>query len=104
MSSIGLIFRSDSSAVNLSKEFVPQPLGTVEGVTAAIEKCAGESMNGLYLELTGRSLRLEIEDQNPPRVVSAIGVWGDAEMGVIRCICGSLGARFYDSEMSEFFD
>lgn len=104
MSSIGLIFISDVSSEALSKDFVPRPLGSLEKVVGAVERCTGRIVEDNRVELESRALRLEIEERNEPRTISVIGVWGEEEMKVIQCLCSSFGARFYDSEMSEFID
>lgn len=44
------------------------------------------------------------EDSLEPRTISVSGVWGKAEMGVIRELCLALGARFYDAETADFIE
>lgn len=104
MSSIGLLFIAVSDAEDLPADFVPRSLGSFEQVVAAIERCTGRTVTGNQVDLTPRFLLLDLEDRDEPRVVTATGVWGDDEREVIRCLCNSLGARFYDSEEEEFIE
>lgn len=100
MSSIGIIFREDNALDILPSDWKPVPLGTKQVVTAAVERA-------LAAETTELSLRLTIDndDDSPdPRTISASGVWGPRESGVIRTICRDLAARFYDAEAGEFVE
>ena len=50
----------------------------------------------------GLCLELEIGDDEPPRSITAAGVFGDAEVLLLRSLCRQLSASFYDSEEGDF--
>ena len=107
MSSIGVIFRAEGDADSLTKDWKPEPLGTREAVVAAIQQGApGISCEGPISLFEKMSLWLELEiDEGPyPRSITVAGVWGERELSYVSSLCRQLGARCYDSELSEFID
>lgn len=105
MSSIGLIVRSASEVDALPADWEPEALGERTALRRLLVSLGGESLQGadrysfrnhdLWLEL-------EIDDDDPPRSLTAAGVFGESEVEVLRHICQQLSARFYSSEEGRF--
>ena len=104
MSSIGIIVRAESDVDTLPRDWIPEPLGTRDAVMAVIQLNAPGAVGDLRLSLQALSLNLELEiDAGPlPKSITVSGVWGPKEPLFVGALCKRLGARFYDSEMSEF--
>lgn len=101
MSSVGIIFKEARQLDTLPKDWIPAPLGTRLKVSEIVEGIMRTAPPGsLALTVTVESE----EDSLEPRTISVSGVWGDAEMGVIRALCLALGARFYDAETADFIE
>lgn len=101
MSSVGIIFREARQLDTLPKDWIPEPLGTRQKVSEIVEGIMRAVPSGrLALTVTVESE----EDSLEPRTISVSGVWGDAEMGVIRALCLALEARFYDAETADFIE
>jgi len=101
MSSIGMIFKADSQVHTLPVDWVPCPLGPrnfVEQVVSAAMQTAQDEITSLSVNVENAS---ECAD---PRIISVSGVWGETETKVIRSICRSLDARFYDAELADFIE
>lgn len=97
MSSIGVIFRSDVAVDSLPKGWVPPALGKRDEVLEVVRLCVPPSDPQLALNVT-------VEDGMEPRAISVSGVWGEKERAVLKAICTSLDARFYDAEACSFID
>lgn len=98
MSSIGIIVKASQEAAELGPEWVPQPLGARVKVAALVEQYIPQTDNSLSLVI---QIEPEEESQDP-RSISVSGVWGQRESAVLRQLCSSLGARFFDAESGEF--
>jgi len=105
MSSIGVIVRTDEALAAFSPEWVPEVLGTPHELKALIESVGGIAMSNsarFDLRPTGLALELEIGDDDPPKSITASGVFGEAEVALLQQICRSLSANFFDSEEGRF--
>lgn len=101
MSSTGMIFRESRQLATLPKDWVPVPLGSRLEVTEIVDGIMRTPTSGsLALTLTIESEEGSVE----PRIISVSGVWGEAEMGVVRALCLALEARFYDAETADFIE
>lgn len=101
MSRIGLIFRETRQLDTLPKGWIPEPLGERSNVTEIVAGIIrAVPLDSLALTVTVESE----EDSLDPRTISVSGVWGDAEMSVIRELCLALAARFYDAEAGDFVE
>jgi hypothetical protein len=61
-----------------------------------------QTAKGEFFTLT---VNVENEDgYTNPRIISVSGVWGETEMKVIRLICSSIDACFYDAELADFIE
>jgi len=101
MSGVGIIFKEVCQLDSLPKDWIPAPLGTRPKVSEIVEGIMGTVPPGsLAITVTVESE----EDSLEPRTISVSGVWGDAEMVVIRALCLALEARFYDAEIADFIE
>ena len=99
MAGTGLIFRSDKDIDGLPPNWEPEPLGEREVVVKKLETLIGQVISRPRVSLHPRLwLELELEEGASPRCITVSGVWGDAELEMIRRICTTFGARFYDSQ------
>ena len=105
MSSIGVIVRTEGPIESLADNWVPTTLGARDELVAVLVAAGGIPMNKEHrFEFRGRGLSLELEigDDEPPRSITAAGLFGDAEVLLLRSLCRQLSASFYDSEEGSF--
>lgn len=101
MSSVGIIFRENRQLKELPEDWIPTPLGTRQKVSEIV----GDIMRTVPSGRLALTVTVEGEDQSlDPRTISVSGVWGDAEMMLIRALCLAFDARFYDAETAEFIE
>jgi hypothetical protein len=99
MSSIGILVRAEGASETLGEDWIPEPLGPRWQVEAALAELLGDTSD----------LRLNAHVDPPggtadPRTISFSGVWGDAELAVLRTLCQRFEARFFDAETGAFLD
>jgi hypothetical protein len=105
MSSIALILKATAEVEELAPDWVPEPLGAREAIRRRIREAGGVPMiapDRFSLRDGGLWLELEIAEEEPPRSVTASGVFGDAERRCLRALCATLQARLYDAEEGRF--
>jgi hypothetical protein len=105
MSSIGVIVRAEGPAESLATDWVPVPLGAREALATLLVSAGGRPMNQpsrFDFRGGGLSLELEIGDDEPPRSITASGVFGTEEVALLQSLCERLSAKFYDSEEGDF--
>ena len=105
MSSSGVIVRTEEPIESLADNWVPTPLGARDELAALLVAAGGTPMKQEHrFEFRGHGLSLELEigDDEPPRSITAAGIFGDAEVLLLRALCRQLSASFYDSEEGGF--
>lgn len=104
---IGIILKSDKTAEELGKDWVPPPLGSKSWVYECLAEVLNQSVvedEIAYTTRDGTVLHFTVAAEDEPRAVSVS--YGSSQEGldILRAICKRLDAKFYDSEMCGFID
>lgn len=101
---IGLIFIADGVMAGLPKEWRPRPLGDRTDVMQRLQHLTGSRFDGcsLAVETPEGVLELSLDPADPVECVSVRALLSPDMLAVLRRICDSFGARFYDAEEGNF--
>ena len=102
----GFICLTDRSVTELPKEWQPLPLGARADVIQRLEHVIGSRFRGrtVTVETTDGALELSVGDDDPVDCVFVRGILSSDARLLLRRICESIGARYYDSEEGEFVE
>jgi hypothetical protein len=103
---IGLICLAAGSAGGLPKAWRPNPLGSRSDVVRRLQDLTGSRFDGRMIAVETESgvLELSVDDTDPVESVSVRALFSTEAVGLLRQICESFGARYYDSERGDFIE
>ena len=101
---IGLICRVDGAVAGLPKGWRPCPLGARSDVVQRLEDLTGSRFDGRMVAVETESgvLELSVDDADPVESVSVRALLSSDATCLLRRICESFGAQYYDSEEADF--
>jgi hypothetical protein len=101
---IGLICRADETVTGLPKDWRPSPLGARSDVIQRLQELTGSCFDGrmVAVETNSGVLELSVDDADPVESVSVRALLSSDAINLLRRICESFGARYYDSEEGDF--
>ncbi len=103
---IGLICRADEAIAGLSKNWRPVPLGARLEVIQRLQDLTGSRFDGhrVTVETESGVLELSLDDADPVESVSVRALLSPDATSLLRLVCQSFGARYYDSEEGDFIE
>src|SRR4051812_22756259 len=103
---IGLICRADGAVAGLPKDWRPRALGARPEVVQRLQDLTGSRFDGRMVAVETESgvLELSLDDADPVESVSVRALLSPNTTRLLRRICESFGARYYDSEEGDFIE